>query len=132
MIQSSDLCCSCDIQLLMRPFYVFPCSHNFHVDCLIMELKPYLSEYNINRIRSLQVGLSSRRSLLNIWSTCWEFVNENCINDNTCLVTEISSLSDEKESNECDDNSEFESMFDEGETEKNNENWNGRKFHLIV
>lgn len=54
VIQSSDLCCSCDIQLLMRPFYVFPCSHNFHVDCLIMELKPYLSEYNINRIRSLQ------------------------------------------------------------------------------
>ncbi|KAK7574291.1 hypothetical protein V9T40_011482 [Parthenolecanium corni] len=57
VIQASDLCCSCNIQLLLRPFYIFPCSHYFHTDCLIRELKPYLNESDVTRINHLQSQL---------------------------------------------------------------------------
>lgn len=44
IIQSTDVCCICDIQLLLRPFYAFPCGHRFHSDCLIPELTPLLPQ----------------------------------------------------------------------------------------
>ncbi len=34
-IDSAELCSSCSRQLLLRQFYVFPCRHCFHADCLI-------------------------------------------------------------------------------------------------
>ncbi|KAJ8979403.1 hypothetical protein NQ317_015833 [Molorchus minor] len=42
IINSSDTCEVCNITLLIRPFYMFPCHHKFHSDCLLMELGPYL------------------------------------------------------------------------------------------
>ncbi|XP_065214081.1 vacuolar protein sorting-associated protein 18 homolog isoform X2 [Planococcus citri] len=54
IIHSSDLCSSCNIQLLLRPFYVFPCSHHFHKDCLLAEMKPYLDESDSNELQRLQ------------------------------------------------------------------------------
>lgn len=41
----SDACCLCDIALLLRPFYLFPCGHKFHSDCLTTETLPILSKY---------------------------------------------------------------------------------------
>lgn len=63
MIQSTDGCCSCSIQLLLRPFYAFPCGHRFHIDCLICELKPLLNESVYSKLQSLQ------RQLANVSST---------------------------------------------------------------
>lgn len=57
VIQSTDVCSSCRIQLLLRPFYIFPCSHYFHADCLVNEVKPYLSESTLHRLESLQQQL---------------------------------------------------------------------------
>ena len=34
-IDSNELCSSCSTLLITRQFYVFPCHHTFHADCLI-------------------------------------------------------------------------------------------------
>ena len=34
-IDASDRCSVCSQTLLVRQFYVFPCQHTFHADCLI-------------------------------------------------------------------------------------------------
>jgi hypothetical protein len=35
IIGSLEKCCLCDLPLLTRQFYVFPCQHSFHADCLV-------------------------------------------------------------------------------------------------
>ena len=35
VIDSGERCTVCSFPLLSRQFYVFPCQHSFHVDCLI-------------------------------------------------------------------------------------------------
>lgn len=35
VIDATDRCTKCQQALLSRQFYVFPCQHTFHVDCLI-------------------------------------------------------------------------------------------------
>lgn len=34
-IEAGDKCWKCGLGLVMRQFYVFPCQHAFHADCLI-------------------------------------------------------------------------------------------------
>jgi hypothetical protein len=34
-VQADERCSSCSYLLLARQFYVFPCQHSFHADCLI-------------------------------------------------------------------------------------------------
>jgi vacuolar protein sorting-associated protein 18 len=34
-IDAGERCSSCGLALLTRQFYVFPCQHTFHADCLI-------------------------------------------------------------------------------------------------
>ncbi|BES99799.1 vacuolar protein sorting-associated protein 18 homolog [Nesidiocoris tenuis] len=43
IISASDLCGVCQKTLLTSPFYSFPCSHRFHMDCLITEITPLLN-----------------------------------------------------------------------------------------
>lgn len=38
VVDASEKCGSCRMQLLTRQFYVFPCQHAFHADCLITEV----------------------------------------------------------------------------------------------
>ena len=35
VIDATDRCTQCQQALLSRQFYVFPCQHTFHADCLI-------------------------------------------------------------------------------------------------
>ncbi|KAI5123557.1 hypothetical protein M0805_003376 [Coniferiporia weirii] len=53
-IDAGDRCTECHFPLLVRQFYVFPCQHTFHVDCLIGLAKEYLSAAALRRIISLQ------------------------------------------------------------------------------
>ena len=41
-VSVSDTCRLCSLALLLRPFYLFPCGHRFHADCLLAEAKPTL------------------------------------------------------------------------------------------
>ncbi|KAF8634466.1 hypothetical protein AX15_000907 [Amanita polypyramis BW_CC] len=52
-IDSAETCSSCSRQLLIRQFYVFPCRHSFHADCLIALAKEYLPAPALRKIVSL-------------------------------------------------------------------------------
>lgn len=39
VVDSADKCCVCQSLLLKRQFYVFPCGHSFHADCLVSEVR---------------------------------------------------------------------------------------------
>ncbi|XP_063971923.1 vacuolar protein sorting-associated protein 18 homolog [Diachasmimorpha longicaudata] len=54
-----DTCNSCEVQLLLRPFYVFPCGHRFHSDCLIAALTPMLSIEQQTKLADLQRQLTA-------------------------------------------------------------------------
>lgn len=62
IIKSSDICSLCELQLLLRPFYIFPCGHYFHSDCLITELLPILPEEPKNKLLELQKQLNQLSS----------------------------------------------------------------------
>ncbi|XP_015172039.1 PREDICTED: vacuolar protein sorting-associated protein 18 homolog isoform X2 [Polistes dominula] len=57
-VDSRDTCNSCDVQLLLRPFYVFPCGHRFHSDCLVAALTPMLSMDQRTKLADLQRQLT--------------------------------------------------------------------------
>ena len=58
-VQARDVCSICDLQLLMRPFYLFPCGHRFHSDCLLNELNPILPPGKKNKLLDLQASIQN-------------------------------------------------------------------------
>ncbi|OJA16138.1 hypothetical protein AZE42_00083 [Rhizopogon vesiculosus] len=56
-IDSGERCSVCSQPLLTRQFYVFPCQHTFHADCLIGLAKEYLPAHALRRIITLQTEL---------------------------------------------------------------------------
>ncbi|EMD42009.1 hypothetical protein CERSUDRAFT_110549 [Gelatoporia subvermispora B] len=56
-INASEKCSVCGFSLLTRQFYVFPCQHTFHADCLIGLTKEYLPAHALRRILTLQTEL---------------------------------------------------------------------------
>ncbi|KAG0294707.1 hypothetical protein BGZ96_000616 [Linnemannia gamsii] len=54
IVASTERCTSCDFPLLTRQFYIFPCQHTFHADCLIKKLTPFLSNWQLKRLEELQ------------------------------------------------------------------------------
>ncbi|GFG37001.1 hypothetical protein Cfor_07076 [Coptotermes formosanus] len=58
-VKARDECSICDLQLLMRPFYLFPCGHRFHSDCLLAELNPMLPPGKRNKLHDLQRQLAT-------------------------------------------------------------------------
>ncbi|KAJ3569421.1 hypothetical protein NP233_g5052 [Leucocoprinus birnbaumii] len=57
-INSNALCSKCEQLLLTRQFYVFPCHHSFHADCLIGMVKEYLPPHILRKIIALQTELT--------------------------------------------------------------------------
>lgn len=53
------MCNTCEVQLLLRPFYVFPCGHKFHSDCLVAALTPMLSMDQRTKLADLQRQLTA-------------------------------------------------------------------------
>ncbi|KAG9024553.1 hypothetical protein FS837_005314 [Tulasnella sp. UAMH 9824] len=53
-LEASEKCCICGLNLLTRQFYVFPCQHCFHADCLIGQVKEYLPAPALRRLITLQ------------------------------------------------------------------------------
>ncbi|KAH0950839.1 hypothetical protein HN011_007913 [Eciton burchellii] len=58
-VHAKDTCNTCDVQLLSRPFYVFPCGHKFHSDCLVAALTPMLSMNQRTKLVDLQRQLTA-------------------------------------------------------------------------
>ncbi|KAJ8297008.1 Vacuolar protein sorting-associated protein 18 [Rhodotorula toruloides] len=63
VVDANEKCGACAQQLLTRQFYVFPCQHCFHADCLIQEVTKSLTPTQLRRMLDLQskVAPSSRR-----------------------------------------------------------------------
>ncbi|KZT75150.1 hypothetical protein DAEQUDRAFT_659721 [Daedalea quercina L-15889] len=56
-VDSAEKCSVCRQALFTRQFYVFPCQHTFHADCLIGLTKEYLPAHALRRIVNLQTEL---------------------------------------------------------------------------
>ncbi|XP_076171976.1 vacuolar protein sorting-associated protein 18 dor [Ptiloglossa arizonensis] len=71
-VHAKDTCNICDVQLLLRPFYVFPCGHRFHSDCLVAALTPMLSMDQRTKLADLQqqlTTLSNKPDITSVGST---------------------------------------------------------------
>lgn len=53
-VEPNDACAHCQLPLLTRQFYAFPCQHSFHADCLIGQVKEYLPTTSLRQIVHLQ------------------------------------------------------------------------------
>ncbi|KAI0652186.1 Pep3/Vps18/deep orange family-domain-containing protein [Trametes meyenii] len=56
-VDAQERCSSCALALMTRQFYVFPCHHTFHADCLIGLTKEFLPAHALRRILALQTEL---------------------------------------------------------------------------
>ena len=59
-VEASDKCSSCGFPLMTRAFYLFPCMHRFHSDCLIAEVSPHLGSRKRSRVDDLHRKLASK------------------------------------------------------------------------
>src|SRR5579862_494691 len=57
VIQAGESCSICGYPLLTRQFYVFPCRHAFHADCLVNKLKEEGGAMLKRRIGEVQADL---------------------------------------------------------------------------
>jgi hypothetical protein len=53
-INVNDSCSECRYRLMTRRFYVFPCDHKFHSDCLFTVCRSYFTPIKQKRIEELQ------------------------------------------------------------------------------
>ncbi|KAI8987094.1 Pep3/Vps18/deep orange family-domain-containing protein [Pilobolus umbonatus] len=58
VVEEEQMCSICEYPLLTRQFYVFPCNHQFHADCLISKTTKYLPTGQIKRLADIQEQLS--------------------------------------------------------------------------
>lgn len=63
VIDGQEVCAICSGYLLVKPFFIFPCGHKFHHDCLEHQISEHLSEFNtfhhgefINHLKFLSIG----------------------------------------------------------------------------
>ncbi|KAH9944117.1 Pep3/Vps18/deep orange family-domain-containing protein [Epithele typhae] len=56
-VDAAEKCSRCALPLMTRQFYVFPCHHTFHADCLIGLTKEFLPAHALRRILALQTEL---------------------------------------------------------------------------
>ncbi|XP_046364864.1 vacuolar protein sorting-associated protein 18 homolog isoform X1 [Haliotis rufescens] len=59
-VKAEDKCSSCSYPLMVRAFYLFPCQHKFHMDCLIADVLPSLSGSKKSKVDQLQRKLAER------------------------------------------------------------------------
>lgn len=59
-VKAQDKCAACSFPLMTRGFYLFPCQHKFHSDCLIGEVLPNLTTKKRARVEDLQRKLAER------------------------------------------------------------------------
>lgn len=61
-VKAHDKCAACSFPLMTRGFYLFPCQHKFHSDCLIGEVLPNLTNKKKNRVEELQRKLAENEN----------------------------------------------------------------------
>ena len=65
VLDAAERCTACSAPLMTRQFYVFPCQHSFHADCLIREVTPLLPQHSVRRLLDLQGKLAENTTAPN-------------------------------------------------------------------
>jgi hypothetical protein len=65
-VNVNDTCSKCKFRLMTRRFYVFPCAHKFHSDCLSQITIPYLTQKNQRKVEELQKLLQDIQAAPNL------------------------------------------------------------------
>lgn len=63
IVKAQDKCCICNYPIMTQAFYLFPCQHMFHLDCLIDEAYIHLipsKKNSVDDIRRQLASLSTR------------------------------------------------------------------------
>ncbi|KAI0225177.1 tethering complex subunit [Massospora cicadina] len=58
MLAPGERCAVCDLPALTRQFYIFPCQHAFHADCLAKEVAAHAKPSEAQRLADLQRQLA--------------------------------------------------------------------------
>jgi hypothetical protein len=58
IVEPGEKCYACALPLLSRQFFVFPCQHSFHSDCLARSVLEHVGPGTARRIRDLQAAIS--------------------------------------------------------------------------
>eukprot|EP01137_Pigoraptor_chileana_P002429 Opistho-2@41258 len=59
VVENTDSCSICGFSLLSRPFYMFPCHHIIHADCLVREVSYSLSSVQKQRVVDLYARVAT-------------------------------------------------------------------------
>ncbi|CAG7718037.1 unnamed protein product [Allacma fusca] len=69
IVRATDQCTLCGVYLLIKNFYVFPCGHKFHAECLLAEVIPQLSQPRKDLLSEKQKKLSEISAKHDVLST---------------------------------------------------------------
>lgn len=58
VIDGQEPCAICTGSLLAKPFFIFPCGHKFHNDCMEQQIAEYLSNKNFSIVFNLPTKLT--------------------------------------------------------------------------
>ena len=65
VVETSKMCSLCEVTLLSKSFYVFPCSHMIHTTCLIQEIRNYLRprrQEEVDQLHKTMVSLKANNA----------------------------------------------------------------------
>lgn len=61
-VNAGERCSICELPLLTRQFYIFPCQHAFHADCLLEQATKTMSVAQMRKLRDLQDQITKEMS----------------------------------------------------------------------
>lgn len=59
LVRADQKCSVCEYAVMNQAFYMFPCGHMFHADCLSSEVQQHLTPMKVNRIDDIHRQLAS-------------------------------------------------------------------------
>lgn len=62
-VGAQEQCAICSVYLLLKPFFIFPCGHKFHGDCLEKQMVPLINVETNRRLSSLKLALASMNTV---------------------------------------------------------------------
>ncbi|KAL0245373.1 hypothetical protein GEMRC1_009452 [Eukaryota sp. GEM-RC1] len=87
-VSAADTCLFCNVAALHRPFYVFPCAHKYHEDCLLKVLSSKLTPLTLSTLRNIGEEMSNLTSTITDLE-CTQLPSED-------VLTSIQKLRDQK------------------------------------